>query len=92
MLMDLQRLCFFRGFKCLVQHAQAFDFSSDNSPEMANRVQLERLGSPYNIEGTGVGLVITRRLLEIMAGSIGVESEPGKGSAFWLELKLSRKI
>ena len=37
--------------------------------------------------GTGIGLAIVRRSVERMHGEVGVESEPGKGSCFWLELK-----
>jgi len=37
--------------------------------------------------GSGLGLAISRRLAERMGGSVGVESEPGKGSRFWLELQ-----
>ena len=44
---------------------------------------------PENVEGAGIGLVITKNLLELMDGNIGVESEPGKGSTFWIELPLS---
>jgi PAS domain S-box-containing protein len=46
------------------------------------------LDSSYGREtsGTGLGLGITRRLIEVLGGSIGVESDPGQGSVFWVRL------
>jgi PAS domain S-box-containing protein len=38
-------------------------------------------------EGTGIGLAIVRRAATRLGGAVGVQSEPGQGSRFWLELK-----
>jgi signal transduction histidine kinase len=51
--------------------------------EPFNRLGAESL----NIEGTGVGLTITKKLVEMMEGSIGVESEVGKGTKFYVDFK-----
>jgi len=51
----------------------------------------ERLGFENSeIEGTGIGLTITRELLRIMGGDVGVISHVDKGSMFWVELPLSQ--
>jgi hypothetical protein len=50
----------------------------------------ERLGAERSgIEGTGIGLVISKNLVELMGGRIGVDSRPGEGSCFWMELELA---
>lgn len=69
---------------------------SDTGPGIANE-RLGELYQPFNrldagltdIEGTGIGLIITRRLIEMMNGSIGVESQLGQGSIFWIELPMA---
>ncbi len=46
----------------------------------------ERLNGTETYPGTGIGLAIVRRAVERMGGTAGVESRPGEGSRFWIEL------
>ncbi len=71
---------------------------TDTGPGIPNDQQagvfqpFNRLGHETSeIEGTGIGLVITRKMMHMMKGEIGFESEVGIGTTFWIEIPLSER-
>lgn len=68
----------------------------DTGPGLS-AAQQAQLFQPFNrlgqenggVEGTGIGLVVTQRLVHLMGGEIGVDSTPGVGSVFWVQMALT---
>ncbi len=68
-----------------------------DSGEGLDATQMGQLFQPFNRlgreasseEGTGIGLMVTKRLVELMGGTIGADSTVGVGSVFWFELSLT---
>ncbi len=64
------------------------------APEHHERIfrVFERLNPAEDYPGTGIGLAIVRKGVERMGGRVGVESQPGGGSRFWIELSQAEAV
>jgi PAS domain S-box-containing protein len=65
------------------------------TPENLKRLftPFDRLGAETTtVEGSGLGLVLSKRLVEAMGGKLGVASTPGRGTTFWVDLARARAI
>lgn len=71
---------------------EVIDTGCGISPEEQGRLfqPFAQAGHPHDPrrEGTGLGLVITKHIVDLMEGRVGVESEPGRGSRFWFTARL----
>lgn len=88
-----------KGGSVILEHSQSSDdmvrFSVRDTGEGLSAEQLGQLFQPFNRlgqeannqQGTGIGLVVSKRLVESMGGVIGVQSTVGVGSVFWFELQ-----
>jgi CheY-like chemotaxis protein/nitrogen-specific signal transduction histidine kinase len=82
---------------CTASTTERIRISVKDSGEGLTPDKLTQLFQPFNRlgkeagieEGTGIGLMVSKRLVELMKGVIGVESTVGVGSVFWIELNLT---
>jgi len=82
---------------CRVLNAEHLRISVKDTGEGLSPEKLTQLFQPFNRlgqeagaeEGTGIGLVVSKRLVELMGGKIGAISTVGTGSVFWIELNLA---
>ncbi|RFC34994.1 MAG: PAS domain S-box-containing protein [Candidatus Nitrotoga sp. SPKER] len=82
---------------CVTGTSDYVRISVQDTGEGLSPEKLTQLFQPFNrlgqengaVEGTGIGLAVTKELVELMGGAIGVDSTVGVGSVFWFELILA---
>jgi PAS domain S-box-containing protein len=82
---------------CIASDQRRLRISVTDTGDGLTSAQLSQLFQPFNrlgqegqaTEGTGIGLVVCKRLVELMGGLIGARSTVGRGSVFWVELNLA---
>lgn len=87
----------FIGVKCCSENEHMIRIAISDSGNGIPRERLDELFQPFNrlgeelgeVEGAGIGLALSKQLIEMMGGLIGVKSEVGKGSCFWFEIPLA---
>ncbi|MDO8250738.1 MAG: ATP-binding protein [Rhodoferax sp.] len=83
--------------RCSADTPERLRISVQDTGEGLSPDKLAQLFQPFNRlgqessteEGTGIGLVVSKRLVELMGGEISVQSTVGVGSVFWIELDLA---
>jgi signal transduction histidine kinase/CheY-like chemotaxis protein len=85
------------SIECIPRPSGSIRISVRDTGAGLSQEQLGQLFQPFNRlgkeaggeEGTGIGLVVTKRLVELMGGVIGVDSNVGVGTVFWIEFPLA---
>ena len=72
------------GFIEILIEDNGIGIEPEAQPRVFDLFQRSDSGSRY--QGTGLGLAIVRKACERQGGRVGFESEPGKGSRFWIEM------
>jgi len=86
------------SLSCEMQASERLRFSVIDTGIGLSEAQQQRMFNPFDrlgaeqggVEGTGIGLVIAKRLVEAMGGELGCQSRLGEGSTFWVEVEVSQ--
>jgi signal transduction histidine kinase len=76
-----------------ILHISVSDTGQGIPDDMRHKVfePFDRLGAETsNVSGTGIGLTVTKQLIESMGGTVGFESTLGEGTTFWINLPIAQ--